>query len=183
MSAIDMLMEEHRLIEKVMFGLEQFADKLEDGETADRKDFIKFAEFFREFADRCHHGKEEDILFEEMIECGFNREAGPVAVMLYEHGVGREKVQVMRNAGESDEWNDEIEEEAIHAARDFIVLLRDHILKEDNILFPMAANQLPENLVDGLLEKFNEFNSQKLGNDKREKLKELGQELSTQYDT
>ena len=47
----------------------------------------------------------------------------------------------------------------------------------------MAANQLPENLVDGLLEKFNEFNSQKLGNDKREKLKEVGQKLPTQYNT
>ncbi len=76
-----------------------------------------------------------------------------------------------------------LKEEAIHAARDFIVLLRDHILKEDKIFFPMAANQLPENLVDGLLEKFNEFNSQKLGNDKREKLKELGQKLPTQYNT
>ncbi len=144
---------------------------------------IVTAQFFRELADRCHHGKEEDIFFEVMIESDFNREAGPVAVMLYEHDVGREKVQVIRKAGEADKWNDKLKEEATHAARDFIVLLRDHILKEDKILFPMAANQLPENLVDGLLEKFNEFNSQELGNNKREKLKELGQKLPTQYNT
>ncbi len=69
---------------------------------------IMTAQFFREFADRCHHGKEEDMLFEVMIESDFNREAGPVAVMLYKHDVGREKVQVIRKAGEPDKWNDKL---------------------------------------------------------------------------
>ena len=89
MSPIDVLEHEHRVIEQVLGALGTWADSVERGDDAPVADTVKFATFFREFADRCHHGKEEDILFVAMTRHGFSAQVGPVAVMLHEHTVGR----------------------------------------------------------------------------------------------
>jgi hemerythrin-like domain-containing protein len=69
---IAILMKEHRLIERVLGSLETFLDQLSADER-NRADLKNFAEFFREFADRCHHGKEEDRLFVSMTDYGFSK--------------------------------------------------------------------------------------------------------------
>ncbi|MGD0266766.1 MAG: hemerythrin domain-containing protein, partial [Candidatus Methylomirabilota bacterium] len=38
---------------------------------------------------QCHHGKEENLLFKTMVDRGFPRQGGPIAVMLHEHETGR----------------------------------------------------------------------------------------------
>jgi len=101
-------------------------------------------EFFRLFTDACHHGKEEDVLFPELVEQGMPKEQGPIAVMLLEHQLGRGLVGRMTAALAGLEEGDISQRDQLEAAgRDYIVLIRSHILKEDHVLFEMA---------DGLLE-------------------------------
>ncbi len=50
------------------------------------------------FADQCHHGKEEDLLFPAMEAAGIPRESGPIGVMLEEHNIGRQYVRGMAEA-------------------------------------------------------------------------------------
>ena len=99
--AIEVLMSEHRLIEQVLGSLETFTSEIEGGLAPEPPLLADYGAFFREFADSCHHGKEEDVLFQRMDERGFPRETGPVAVMLYEHEVGRGHVSALRQVGEA----------------------------------------------------------------------------------
>jgi hemerythrin-like domain-containing protein len=141
--AIEVLMNEHRLIEQVLGSLEAFAAEVEGGLAPERPLLADYGMFFRDFADACHHGKEEDILFQRMVERGFSRETGPVAVMLHEHRVGRGHVTVLREAGGGTGPLAAMETQLVleHAGA-FIPLLRAHILKEDRILYPMAVRLL-----------------------------------------
>jgi hemerythrin-like domain-containing protein len=91
--AIENLMDEHRLIEKVLDSLAAFTDQLESGTQDARGRIARYAFFFREFADRCHHGKEEDRLFLRMADYGFSPDWGPLKVMLQDHEVGRARVR------------------------------------------------------------------------------------------
>ena len=50
------------------------------------------------FADKCHHGKEEDVLFPELEKAGIARQGGPIGVMLHEHVSGREFIRRMSEA-------------------------------------------------------------------------------------
>ncbi len=99
--------------------------------------------FFRLFADACHHGQEEDVLFVELVDRGMPREVGPIAVMLAEHDQGRALVRAMIAAqqkaigGDADGWAD-----LERAARDYVSLLRRHIMKEDGVLFEMADRMI-----------------------------------------
>jgi hemerythrin-like domain-containing protein len=144
-NATEILVQEHRLIGQVLDFLEEAAGRLEDGEEIDPDFFIDSAEFIAGFADGRHHRKEEDILFVAMTAKDMPADAGPVAVMLHEHEQGRRFTAGFRSAaelmktGESSAVTD-----VVRNVFDYVNLLREHIVKEENVLFPMA-----EQIIDG----------------------------------
>ena len=131
------LRDEHQWILAVADALERFLG-VPPGEM-DWDAVEKCITFIRLFADACHHGKEEDLLFPALEEGGLPSDSGPIAVMLYEHRLGREAVAAMRNAlpqargGEAD-----ARLRLVNAGRGYIDLIRGHIGKEDHVLFNMA---------------------------------------------
>ncbi len=144
MDAIDTLMTEHRTIERVLDALVGFTDAAVRKGTADRAELARFVEFFREFADACHHGKEEDVLFRTMAENGFPTHGGPLAVMLHEHAQGRALVGALRQLAEADgAWTPADLARLSETARAFAGVLGAHIQKEDGVLYPMAEQHLP----------------------------------------
>ena len=139
MEATDMLMGEHRLIERLIDSLDLAADSLDSGKAVRPGFFIEAAEFIKGFADGCHHSKEEGYLFPALIAAGMPGDGGPVGMMLYEHDQGRAFTKAMREAAEGLHSGDDTAKAAIaQTARGFASLLRQHIHKEDMILFRMA---------------------------------------------
>ncbi|UCC74068.1 MAG: hemerythrin domain-containing protein [Gemmatimonadota bacterium] len=137
-SATGMLREEHQLILRVLDVLQSLVEKGDVGEW-DLEAWGDCVAFFRLFADACHHGKEEDLLFPELEARGMPRDSGPIAVMLYEHKQGRALVAQMAGAlGGAESGEIEPLNRLEHAARAYLELLRAHIYKEDNHLFNMA---------------------------------------------
>jgi len=140
----DVLKREHRVIERALAALEVAAERLLAGERVDPAFFLRAAEFIKEFADGCHHHKEEGVLFPAMQEAGVPVEGGPIGVMLEEHEEGRRLSAAMREgamrlgAGAAEAGRDTAEN-----ALGYVALLRGHILKEDNVLFPMAEEAIP----------------------------------------
>jgi len=149
--AIEILMGEHRLIEQVLGSLETCVVGIEQGLPPERRTLADYAAFFRGFADATHHAKEEDLLFERMLERGMPRQSGPIAVMVHEHVLGRARVAALRGLGEAEGPFAPVEVQlAVENASAFIDLLRAHILKEDRILYPMAERLLTGPELDAL---------------------------------
>lgn len=138
-SATARLREEHLLILRVAEVIDRLVERSEGGGETDFAAFEDCVTFVRLFADACHHGKEEDLLFPELEAHGLPRHAGPIAVMLEEHRMGREYAGRMREALEpARAGNDEALRRLLDGARDYVRLIRGHILKEDHVLFEMA---------------------------------------------
>lgn len=93
MIIIDQLKEEHQAILLMLKIMEAACKKLEAGEDVSKDDLNDMVKFIKEFADKSHHLKEEDLLFPAMEEAGIPREGGPIGVMLTEHTTGREYVK------------------------------------------------------------------------------------------
>jgi hemerythrin-like domain-containing protein len=176
--AITVLMDEHRVIEKVLAALETAVANTEKGAPLERAALRDFAEFFGLFADRCHHGKEEDRLFTAMVAHGFPKEMGPIAVMLADHDEGRRCVGVMRQAGGGQGPLSPEEFASVRLmAQEYIPLLRSHILKEDNVLYPMALQALPDDVLDGLADSYEAFEHEVMGHSEHERLHRLAESL------
>jgi hemerythrin-like domain-containing protein len=177
---IETLMAEHRLIEGVLASLDAWAVALDAG-NADRDDLPRFVRFIREFADAKHHAKEEDILFTVMADHGFPTQAGPIAVMLHEHDAGRAYVKVLAEATEGADWDASERARLTEAARGFVSLLRQHIPKEDNVLYPMAVDRLPPEAMQRVAERCAAVEDEYARSKDGERLEALGRELIARY--
>lgn len=141
MKAIEILVEEHRLILRGLAIGREIARRLRTGEQVEPEDASALGGFFREYADDHHHAKEENLLFPWMVRQGFPSESGPIHCMTREHMIGR-KLRIRISEGASG-----LPDSALHLAHcldEFSSLLEAHIQKENQMLYPMA-----ENLGDG----------------------------------
>ncbi len=155
MKPTDILKDEHRSIERMLILLENAASRLHRGEDVHPDVFRNGIRFIREFADGCHHQKEEKLLFPAMVQKGFSQESGPIGVMLHEHDLGRQEVAAMNAALERFAKGDPAGRPAlVKHTQSFIGLLRSHIMKEDNILFAMADQHLSTDEAAALLKDF-----------------------------
>jgi hemerythrin-like domain-containing protein len=144
MEATDILMSEHRVIERVLVALDTAVQRLEQGQAVRPGFFIEASDFIKGFADGCHHRKEEGVLFEDMVAHGMPRLGGPIAVMLADHEQGRSFTRGMREAAlKLDAGDSSCLDGVISNAHGYVSLLQQHIMKEDNILFPMANRVIP----------------------------------------
>ncbi len=173
MKATDILMDEHRVIEQVLACLEKLADRCEAGGELDSVAALGALDFFRNFADRCHHGKEEGHLFPLLEARGLARESGPTGVMLREHEEGRRLIAVMAGAIQAN-----APRQFARHARAYAGLLREHIRKEDHCLFPMAAEVLSDGDAESLARSFGNVESAEMGEGTHERYLQLANDLA-----
>jgi hemerythrin-like domain-containing protein len=182
MDAIETLMNEHRLIETVLDAVVAFADEVRRKGTTEKEELGRFVEFIGGFADACHHGKEEGVLFQAMVEHGFPRDGGPIAVMLHEHDEGRAFVGVLKARAEQPAaWTDADRQEISDAAFGYAHLLRHHIQKEDGVLYPMAEQHLPPDALEAVSADCERFEAEKIGSGEHEKFHALAESLVARY--
>lgn len=183
MQATEILMSEHRVIERVITTLEAAADRLEQGQSVRPEFFLDAADFIKGFADGCHHMKEEGVLFKSMESYGVPVEGGPIGMMLYEHEQGRKFTAGMRAAAtQVQAGNTAGQEGLIENARGYAALLRQHILKEDRILFPMANRFIPAEQYDEVLEGFEHVEHEETGEGVHEKYLALAEKLEREME-
>jgi hemerythrin-like domain-containing protein len=141
MKSVERLKAEHDLIERGLSLLEKAVARLEAGQPLP-EGFPQWApRFFQQFADQCHHAKEEDVFFPVLKQRGIPEQGGPIGVMLHEHVLGRDCVGRMREASQAQPLDART---FTDAAKQYIPLLRQHIFKENNVLFRMAEQVMSE---------------------------------------
>ena len=161
MKATEVLMQEHRVIERVLDALETAANHLGRGHPVRPGFFLEAADFIAGYADGCHHRKEEGVLFGAMIESGVPREGGVLAMLLDEHEQGRAFNRAMRDGARRLQGGDATATRQITSAvRGYVALLRDHIAKEDEMIFPMADEILSADRHDAVLRGFEQIERQ-----------------------
>lgn len=141
MSTTQGLVREHQLILEYVGLMERYARlNLQHRDLTILIDQAQnFINFIEEFADTFHHAKEENILFHYLDMPGVLTHCNPVRQMLNEHNQAGGYVHNMKDALNGRHL-DELADNFLHYAH----LLREHIFKEDHILYPMAEKSLSD---------------------------------------
>jgi hemerythrin-like domain-containing protein len=172
------LKHEHKIVLLVLTGAEREARSIQAGGEVRVEEIEQMVDFFRNFVDRCHHSKEERHLFPAMNARGMPLESGPLAVMLHEHEQGRAAVRAVAGVLARVKGGDAgAGAELAEALLGYIELLRNHIFKEDNVLFPMADRLLPAPEQDNLAALFDKVEEEEMGAGVHERYHELAHRL------
>jgi hemerythrin-like domain-containing protein len=183
MNPIDELKTEHRAVEESLRILEGICKRVEAARCVDApEDVERLLEFFAVFVDTCHHGKEEELLFPALEREGVSRRGGPIGVMLSEHVSGRAPIAGMRQAlTDAKAGRDGAEEALVRHARGYAGLLQQHISKEDNVLFRIADERLPDGVKADLLRGFERIEQEKVGDGRHEAFHRMLEEVGRRY--
>jgi hemerythrin-like domain-containing protein len=146
----ELLRQDHRVILRSLNVLQSMVDG-ENGERIDQDDATTLLRFLRMFADEHHHLKEEGVLFPEVMRTS-EAQGGPLRHLLFEHSQERSLVEGL--------------EDALHIGKssDFVVFanrladrVRNHIQKEDGILFPIIEVLISSQLDEKVSSEFEKF--------------------------
>ena len=164
MYAIGIMNKEHENISRMLKVVRACCFKVLKGEEINYDDFDKILEFIIEYADKHHHKKEEDILFDKMVQyLGETAEKVVKNGMLVEHDLGRLYIKDLSRALENVKNGDEESKlDLIANAVSYAQLLERHIDKEDRVIYKYAARELETiilNLVDEECREFEEKNN------------------------
>lgn len=159
MQARGPLMIEHRLIERMISLIDQTLKEIESEYTFD-PDFVDTAvDFIRMYADRTHHGKEEDILFRDLKEKPLSEEdRSMMNELIEEHVFGRKTTKALDDANKRYRSGDR---EALSEIASQLKVLIDfyprHIEKEDKVFFPASREYMTDEEDQAMLAEFWEF--------------------------
>ena len=172
------LIHEHEIIAHVLTGAEKAAHSILSTHAVDIDRVQNIIDFSRHFTDQCHHKKEEKHLFVRLVERGMSKEHGPIGVMLNEHQMGRDIIRKMEVAlTEYQSGKKEAGDSVGQWILKYVQLLRNHIMKENNILFPMADGILTTEDQQHLEMAFNEVEMKEMGEGVHEKYHQLAHKI------
>ncbi len=172
------LKHEHEAVTIALNVLEKMESNIQNYEIVDANDLKEMVDFLILFADKCHHGKEEMYYFPAFVKAGIPENGEPVGVLLHQHEQGRNNILQMKDSVST--LNVDLQSFS-EAASSYVMLMRNHIEKENNILFMMGDQRLSEETQTELLEKFEEHEEKVVGEGKHEKLHALLEKLVKKY--
>jgi hemerythrin-like domain-containing protein len=182
MKATEQLKKEHNAIKLTIRVLDKLCKSLEAGEKINIDDLEALIDFYGVFVDKCHHVKEENMLFAAMQRSLDPTDGERIGALLKDHVMGRNYTRDLTKAvkdykkGEKD-----AAKEIVHNARHYITLLIQHIDIEDNVLYPIADKRLSPQMHEELLREFDEFELREIGIDKHEAYHAMIERLRDTY--
>lgn len=179
MTPTETLKHEHEIVLLILDAAEREAASIRTTGTAHVAEVEEMVDFFKNFVDRCHHGKEERHLFPTMESRGLPSGGGPLAVMLHEHEQGRAAVRAIGEAlVRIQGGNRDAAPQLADALLQYAEVLRGHIFKENNVLFPMADRMLSGADQEKLARGFDAVESEEMGEGVHERYHQLAHRLS-----
>ncbi len=176
MMPIGPLMIEHRLIERMLRVMDRKLREMETSREVDARFVDTAVDFLRTYADRCHHGKEEDILFRELAKKPLTPALKrTMDELVAEHVYARKTVGAMLAAkeryvhGEHDALS-----EVMIQLRELIAFYPVHIAKEDKHFFIPCMDVFSKEEQEAMLQEGYEFDRKLIHEKYRKVVEQLG---------
>lgn len=180
-SPTEMLEAEHRVIARIVGITPVLADRIEEGEVI-RPDVMQgIVEFMRIYADKCHHGKEEELLFPALVEKGVPMHGCPIGTLIADHVSGRSLVGQLAESAEAYRLSEpEASQGLINSLRGIAALYPGHIWKEDYLLFPMTNKIMSSEELDALYRAFKQVEL-RIGHERLVRLVRIAGDLEREF--
>jgi len=176
MKSTKLLAADHELISQALRVLDSMTMEIRRGKDTNADDIESLLGFLRNFADGCHHVKEEAIFFPALMQAGIPLDSGPLRVMNQEHERGRGLTSVMQDAIAHGRTSDFV----LYACR-YIQLLSEHIDKEERWLFEKAAQILSDEEDERIADAFEHFETTIVGTLAQERTRKTIEGLASKY--
>jgi hemerythrin-like domain-containing protein len=184
MYPIDILLDEHKLVDRVFAIIEKVRDKLEDEKEVPATVFWKIVELIRGYADVIHHSKEEDILFEQMREHDTelpDEVQRNIAVLIEEHITALDLANEMHKGIRAyHRGTPQAREEILKSVNEYLEIMQPHFKMEEDEVFPAMVGVLSQEEKDKMKADFDRFDKILGGKEVHKRYQKLVKELESE---
>ena len=182
MSPTENLKREHEAIYEVLNIMSRIADDIKEKRVFYTKDIDKIVDFLIVFWYNCHNRKEEQVLYPALALSGILTADESIGDRTHEHSMGRTYIKEMCHSIENCKIGYAFSSERlVDSLNNYVKLLRIHIRKEEEVLFPKADQVLTEKNQSEILQQFEEIEEQTVGHSLYEQYYELLKQLKSKY--
>ncbi len=154
-------MIEHRLIEEMVEIIKQKTEQMKSTKAIDAVFVDATVDFIRTYADKTHHGKEEDILFRECAKKSMSEEDMKLMnELIKDHTFSRKIVGELEEARINYLKGNDTFNIVIEKLYTIATFYPQHIEKEDKVFFPHSDEYFTEEERQAMLKEFQEFDQQ-----------------------
>lgn len=178
MKALEILIEEHRLIRQALESLSLALEKLEYGEPIPQEFFLKWFDLYRSFILNFHHFKEEHVMFRHLAGKKNGMLDAQIEVLRHQHERGRDFITDAEHAMAGYAKGEEIQTSTLlENLAAYISLLRHHIHREEHVFYPLVQKEFSEAEHAAVLEEFEKEHKKagaRVHDDARTLVREMG---------
>ena len=154
MTPTENLKSEHNDIIELLKIMSKIAESIKSNDVFYPSDIEEIIDFLKHFIEKSHHGKEE-IFYPELILAGVSKENESLSVMKYEHVLARNYLKDINSCVENCKIGNAFSGQLLaDSLNNYVVLISNHIKKEEEIIFPMADKELSEEKQIEISEEF-----------------------------
>jgi hemerythrin-like domain-containing protein len=159
MLPIDALMQEHRLIERMIAQMRKELVSMKSKQDVNSAFIDVAVDFIRVYADRCHHGKEEGVLFRELSGKQMSpQQSEMMRDLINEHVYARKTTANLDEAKERYlKGNEDARNDVLKLLTDLVEFYPKHIEKEDKRFFYPSMDYFSPQEQETLLNEFRDF--------------------------
>ena len=173
------LRAEHGDIMKMFLALQKISAALVHQKEGLIDDLERIIAFLEIYIDRCHHGKEDEILFPALEALKYSDLSNLISELRSDHRIGRAFVEDMRSEFDKLGKRAEYSPAAfIDTSKCYIDLFRKHIRKENAKLLPMIEKMLSKEKLSWIEKQFEEFELENVGLQRYKAFKEILEKLT-----
>jgi hemerythrin-like domain-containing protein len=182
MKATEQLKNEHNAVRVTLRILDQICKRIEAGQRVEVSHLEELADFFHTFVDKCHHAKEEEMLFVAIKDSLDPSDGDRIGALIKDHVTGRNFVRDLSYAISDYKAGDaRAARDVVRYARTYMTLLNQHIDIEDNVLYPIADRRLTEKKQEELFRDFERLEEEEVGHGKHQEFHQMVNKLKALY--
>src|ERR1035437_328611 len=139
MKPTDNLMIEHREISELLNIMSVIADNIKSKDVFYPNDIEEIIDYLIILLDKSHHGKEEEVFYPELILSGIPKEKAPLSIINYEHILAKRYLNEISSCVVNCKIGNDFSGELLaDSLINYVVLIQNHIKREEEIVFPLA---------------------------------------------
>ena len=182
MKATEDLMYEHKAIKLILSVMSNISESIKDKKVFYTNDVEKIVDFLSVYVDKCHRNKEEAVFYPALLMTKYPTEEMPVGMLINEHKIGKGYLDEITCCVENCKIGSTFSCERIaDCMANYVQLIQDHILKEENDYFPLANKALSVEAQKEISKQFQLINDEFVGLDIHTRYDELLKSMESKY--
>ena len=182
MKPTDNLIIEHREISELLNIMSIIADNIKSKDVFYPNDVEEIIDYLIIILDKSHQDKEDEVFYPELIMSGVPNDKAPLSIVNYEHTLAKHYLNEISSCVVNCKIGNDFSGDLLaDSLTNYVIVIQNHIQREEEIVFPMANEVLSEEKQNEISQKFEDIEQKNKTHNFTDHFKNLLNKLNNKY--